>query len=143
MNIKKIIQEELENLDNNFIIPSIKEIQTWDINKIRQVKRMARERFKSVTPDEKAVVEKWYYALSSNLWAVEKKIMAAKQKAESHYRVPTIEEIRTWSDERLTDLNWVRDRVYNASGESKMLMMNWRKNIMSRIDQVRKERGIS
>jgi hypothetical protein len=60
----------------------------------------------------------------------------------SKYKVPSIEEIRKYSDEELTDLRWAYNKVRNAAPYEKMFVNRWFNTLNKRIDIVRKERGL-
>jgi len=60
----------------------------------------------------------------------------------SKYKAPPVKEIRNWTVDQLTNLGWMFDRVRRA-GHDKMLVQNWFKTLMKRIDIVRKEKGLT
>lgn len=70
------------------------------------------------------------------------KVKAIRERKLQDYKAPTLEEIRGWSDDKLTNLSWAYERVRQASGERKMVTKNWFKTLTKRVKQVSEERGI-
>ena len=60
----------------------------------------------------------------------------------SKYKVPSIEEIRKYSDEELTDLRWAYNKVRNAAPYEQMFVNRWFNTLNKRVDIVRQERGL-
>jgi hypothetical protein len=61
---------------------------------------------------------------------------------QNRFKAPSVEEIRSWSNDELTNLGWAYDRVRRASGERKMVVQNWFTNLNKRVDIIRKERNL-
>jgi hypothetical protein len=64
------------------------------------------------------------------------------RKKESKFKAPTLDEIRKWSDEQLSDLGWAWEKRRRNQGEGAMMINNWFNTLNKRVNMIRLERGM-
>ena len=64
------------------------------------------------------------------------------RKKESKFKAPSLDEIRKWSDDELTDLRWASEKLSQNRGENAMMIQNWFNTLNKRVNMIRLERGM-